>query len=307
MPKMENTSVPVITRSEVDRITVAELRKLIELQPLLEVNASKEGVANIELYRGDSIYFGTGICSHKEISSGTPLDILSMVLTAASLRKKLGLKSIYHNIADSNAETNNFPAEAIEKMTLHYENTIQRITKKLGIADYNVVRASVFNAESAYKEILTELEQKEELSKLHRYALQEIADIEFFRRKGATLKLGWTMSIKNSQYDESFYDSNFRKYVNAKVGFIYITPGRSFDKSKPRVAPYVDFNPSQRIMIPDNLAAQKLDAAQAALGVGLQGIEKYYKNILKLWREFDENLPKGSVKEGVQYVLDALK
>lgn len=311
MPKTDDSSayapdLPSI-RQEPDIITLAALNKLIQMQPLLEVNASKEGIADIELHKGDSIYFGTGICSHKEISSGTPFDLLSMVLTAASLRKKLGLKDIYHNIADSNAVTNNFLPEAIDSMTRHYEDTVRKITEKLGIADYNVVRASVFNADSAYKQILAELERNEGLSKLHRYALQEIADIEFFRRKGATLKVGWTMSIKNSQYDESFYDLNFKKYVNGKVGFIYITPGRSFDKSKPRVAPYVDFNPPQRIMIPDDMASLKLDAAQAALGEGLQGIEKYYKNILRLWREFDDRLPTGSVKEGVLYVLDALK
>jgi hypothetical protein len=78
------------------------------------VNATKEGIKGVTLTKDGSIYFGTGLCSHTEMSHGVPCDILSMILNAASLKKKLGLKSIYHNLADSHALSNNFPFEEVK-------------------------------------------------------------------------------------------------------------------------------------------------------------------------------------------------
>jgi hypothetical protein len=38
------------------------------------------------------------------------------------------------------------------------------------------------------------------------------------------------MGIPDSRYDEFFYDRNFRAYMNPNVAFVYVVPGRSFDK-----------------------------------------------------------------------------
>lgn len=285
------------------------LLKLVERQPILEVNASKAGVGDITLSEKDSVYFGTGICSHLELSRGVPFDALSMILTAASLRKKLGLKEIYHNIADSHALTNNFPAQEVERMAKHYEEVVAVIREVLRISDYNILRASAFNVNGEYKDILAGVESNINLARLHTYARQEIADVEFFRRKGANLKVGWTMNIKDSQYDEAFYDRNFREHMSTEVAFVYTSPGKSFDRNKQRVAPYVDFNPDKRILIPDPDALKKIDAAQKELGPDLMnGIKRYLINIFKLWREFDEGIPMNyDLKESVGYILDKLK
>jgi len=289
-------------------LILASLIKVLETQPLLEINASKQGLDSVTLPNDSSIYFGTGICSYKDLSKGTPLDILSMILTAASLRKKFGFRTIFHNIADSHALTNNFSKESVEAMTEHYEDTVKKVKKALNIENYEVLRASAFNEDDEYKEILQMIENKPELATLHSYARQEMADIEFFRRKGAMLKIGWTMSIPSSQFDESFYDRNFREYVSPTVGFVYVVPGRSFDKNKPRVAPYVDFNPAVRIMIPDEDVSAKIKKAETELGKSFESRAKYYLDLFKLWREFDPNLPQDvTLIEGIQYILDKLK
>jgi hypothetical protein len=59
-------------------------------------------------------------------------------------------------------------------------------------------------------------------------------------------------------------------------------------------------------MLPDNEAAKKIEQAERELGPGLNGVEKYYKGIFKLWSEFDPNLPKGSTKERVIYIINQL-
>ncbi|MGC8662506.1 MAG: hypothetical protein ACP5RT_01835 [Candidatus Micrarchaeia archaeon] len=260
------------------------------------------------LSNDSSIYFGTGICSHKDLSKGVPFDILSMILTAVSIRKKFGLKTIYHNIADTHALSNNFSKESVEAMTMHYEETVEKIKAVLNIKNYEILRASVFNEDEEYKEILKMSENMPELSTLHSYALQEMADIEFFRRKGATLKIGWTMSIPNSQFDETFFDKKFSEHISSNVGFIYIIPGRSFDKNKPRVAPYIDFNPTKRIMIPDEDVLAKITKAEEEFGKAIKSRTKYYQDLFKLWREFDPNLPENTtLVEGIQYILDKLQ
>jgi hypothetical protein len=288
--------------------TGPSLLRVIERQPFLDVNPSKEGAARTRLSPDTMIYFGTGICSHMEVSRGTPLDMLSMILTSESLRRKLGLKGVYHNIANSHALTNNFDPLDVERMTAQYEKLARRVKELFGMKDYEVVRASDFDQETDYKEILSDMvESNEELSKLHNYAKQEIADIEFFRRKGANLKIGWTMGIKDSQYDESFYDRNFKQYVSNMIGFLYIVPGKSFDKRRPRVAPYVDFNPEKRLMIPDNEAERKIDVALAEFGPNLNGAKSYYTDMARLWREFDDSIPmNGTMKERVRHMLRML-
>ncbi|MGB9703689.1 MAG: hypothetical protein ACPLXS_03200 [Candidatus Micrarchaeales archaeon] len=289
-------------------LTLEAMKRVLETQPLLEVNASKQGLEGVILPNDTNIYFGTGICSHKDLSKGTPFDILSMILTAASLRKKFGFRKIFHNIADSHALTNKFPEESVEVMTKHYKETVNKVKRVLNIEDYEILRASEFDKEEEYKEISNMVENKPELTSLHSYAKREIADVEFFRRKGAMLKIGWTMSIPDSQFDESFYDRIFHKYVNPNVGFVYIVPGRSFDKSKPRVAPYVDFNPTMRIMIPDDDVSTKIKRAEAELGKAFKSITRYYFDLFKLWREFDPGLPQDvTLTEGIQYILNKLR
>jgi len=282
------------------------IEKIIETQPLIERKATEEGIKKVTLTKDSGIYFGTGLCSHRQMSCGVPFDILSMILTAASLKKKLGLKDIYHNLADSHALSNNFPFEEVKKTVEHYEKVVTAIVDTLGIENYNIIRASEFQKDDNYIKILENVKNHEQLSKLHSYAQQEIADIEFFRQKGANLKIGWTMSIPDSRYDETFYDKNFKAYMNPNVAFVYVVPGRSFDKKKPRVAPYVDFNPQYRIMLPDNEAAKKIEQAERELGLGLNGAEKYYRGIIELWSEFDPNIQKGSTKERVIYIINRI-
>lgn len=284
------------------------IQRFIERQPLLEKQLSIQGTDDVKLSPGSGIYLGTGICSHVEMSQGTPFDILTMVLSAASVRQKLGLGNIYHNIADTHALSNNFPPAEVEKVSKQYVAVVETITKGLNIGNYNVLRASSFNKGQDYKGILDGINGNLELKGLHSYARQELADIEYFRRKGMGMKIGWTMGISDSEYDESFYDRNYRKYVSGDVGFLYIVPGRSFDKKKPRVAPYVDFNPDKRIMIPDDSASSKLDTAISELGSALNGARGYYNDTFRLWREFDPGLPANApLAEKITYILEKLR
>jgi tyrosyl-tRNA synthetase len=284
------------------------IRRFIERQPLLEKQLSIQGMEGVKLSPGSGIYLGTGICSHIEMSQGTPFDILTMVLSAASVRRKLGLGDIYHNVADTHALSNNFPPAQVEQVSRQYVALVETVAKGLNIGNYHVLRASSFNQAGDYREILAGIEGNAELRGLHSYARQELTDIEYFRRKGMGLKIGWTMGISDSEYDESFYDRNYRKYVSGDVGFLYIVPGRSFDKKKPRVAPYVDFSPDKRIMIPDSSVSLKIDAAVSELGSALNGARGYYNDTFRLWREFDPDMPKNApFAEKITYILEKLR
>jgi hypothetical protein len=183
-----------------------------------------------------NLFFGTGLCSTKEMSVGLPFEVLSYIVVAARLQQVLGRDKIIHILGDANARTV-FPEADIDGKTKEIVRLIMLVVKNLGLTNYQVILASDHLADPTYVSITADLSVRAPPD-MNDYVKLQLADMEWVRRQGATVKLSWSMDGKVARHDERFFDAAYSSLFGQGVmSFIYVPPGKTLG-GRPNVCPY---------------------------------------------------------------------
>lgn len=247
----------------VDSSRLDRLRMLQELPLLSNENSIQLNERLLEMDLSQhALYFGTGLCTTKEMSQGLPLDFLGLLSTAAKIREILGFGKIIHLIADSHAKSNHFVSdEEVDAKAKHFKDLVLTAANRLNIrAVYNVQLASDFDTSSEYLEILNGIPS----DAAHEYVRREWSDMEYLARKeNVCLKLSWKIPVKQGKIhksDEAFFDQGFVERFQRPYSFVSNRAGITFDPARLNACPYTSATAEKRILISENEdAEQKLE------------------------------------------------
>lgn len=270
-----------------------DLIKLINQEPLIEINSSLEGMTSMNKIINS--YFGIGLSNgNMQLSKGIPFDVLSMILVNELICS--GEKNIL--IADTHAKHNGIDKNSINNFAEFYENSIYKILNNLGFNNWKIQKASDIDQTNEYKLILNSINETNE------YIKRQLTDMAWFNQeKDINLKLGWELNgTKNS--DEKAFDQNFIKQFGNVLNFIYVTSGKTFDPKKLRSPPYFCGDITSRILLHENENVHnKLIDAQNNFGKeATRPYEKYLNQIVRLYNKTVEKT-EGELNQRIQQVI----
>lgn len=205
-----------------------------------------------------ALYFGTGLCTTKEMSAGLPFDILGLIATAEKIRAILGFGKIIQLIADTHAKSNKFVSDdQVDARAEEFKDKIITATQRLGLSGtYQVVLASEFDSSALYVDIYNSIDP----SVAHEYVRREWSDMEYLARTENTrLKLSWKMPIKSGKIhksDEDFFDKGYVAHFQRAYSFISNRASITFDPARLNVCPYTSATGEKRILIQHNEDAE---------------------------------------------------
>lgn len=269
-----------------------ETLRRLEQERLIAKEATRKGLGSATVPA--PLYFGVGLCNgDHQLSHGMPIDILSMLLMAERLGSR---KEIL--VADTHAKSNGFTEEEIERTAARTEAGLKRIITNLDLENWGVIRASRFDTTPRYTTLLESIDHENE------YTGRELADMAYFAGEGTTLKLGWALNGARNSSELSF-DQEFTARFGTQLGFVYVVPGQTFDKKRPRAAPYFCPDPRARILLePGEDVAAKLEAAQALFPRDqVNGCTNYLKGVARLYDRVIGERQEGSFPERLQRIV----
>ncbi|MBC8500937.1 MAG: hypothetical protein H8D38_04185 [DPANN group archaeon] len=281
-----------------------QLTKIVMQESLVEKKSTRISIEQANISEINNIYLGTGVSTATDLSVGTPFDVLSMILLAEKVRRATNNETIYHNIADTHALTNKFPAEKVQAATLTQKNNISRITKSLGLENYEVILSSEFHNLKDYADIVSRLEVE-----AHEYVKYEVADIEFFRKtRNAGIKIGWAIkSDTQTKFDEVFFDKYYQQVFGNSIISIYSVSGKRLDDKAPNAAPYIltERELETRIQLSSNEDVEKKLANADCSPTTLKMMKNHLKSITRLYQELIEQL-EGNIEEKTNYIIQKI-
>jgi hypothetical protein len=260
---------------------------------------------------GKRVYIGFGVAGRKGISVAVPVDMLALIIVAVQTYRAVMATGITFLIADTHAlRTGDYDPRAVGRAARRRRHIIFRACEALGVPYPQVFLASEIEHDPLYQALV------EEATRLARgdgeYFVRESADIEFFRRVGDVgLKVGWTLASsakKIGRFDEQAFDRFYLEMFpgGKQLRFVYASPGRTLDPTKPKAAPYLDFENSSRVLLNGREDVRgKLENCphEATKNAALE----YYSAIVDSWEELaDYKLDGDTVVEKVENLISML-
>jgi hypothetical protein len=258
---------------------------------------------------GGSIYFGVGLTTRHALSVALPFDALVFVLTAEKIRRELGLNRIYCHIADTHALSNPFCAtEEVASLASKYQKLLLRVAEAVN-APVLIKLSSDFDENEIYRTLLARVETDK-----GEYVKRELTDILWYRQnRHVVLKLGWLIQSRGSKtgFDERLYDDEFRDKCDVNMQFAYTVSGRTFNRSRARVAPYISsINENRPLFVAGESVRSKYERGVVEWGghESLSGVLEYYQSVMRLWDVVSATsiAPSGDVLERIQAVIDLI-
>jgi len=271
----------------------------------IESRATHGGINPELVYKdSDTIYLGTGLCTSTGISEGIPFDSLSMILVAEKIKREMSMSTVYHQIADVHAKTNEgFNHSAIDRLAYEELETYHRIVERLDFPAYEIMLASKFDKNLEFMEILNSVNVD-----TTEYRRRELADIEYFRsKKNTKIKVGWTIdsSPQPPIFDERSFDRLYKAHVSSAISFIYSKAGRTFDRERPKASPYINLPYQTRIMLRkgENVREILQRGEESTKDKGILGAKRHLNSILRLYQDVVGETLKGSLEERIEAVI----
>ncbi len=233
----------------------------------LEAEPALDGVTlGRDLDRATGNYFGMGISGRYNLAEYLPFDSLGMILTAELVKRKLNLEDSTIIIADEHAKTNGFDVKTIDRIAKERRELLNKISENLS-CKLNIVLGSETSLNEEYKTILNGI------SKGNSYEKAQFADMEFQRRKGKNVKIGW--GHRSMSMDERYFDRLYKELFGDTTTFVYVETGRALDGS--RLPPYLNSGNRPRLMLRED---EDLDMRFGQMSHGVRG---YYDRLLDLF------------------------
>lgn len=294
---------------------VSSSDKIEELMKSLPLLAKEDPICLaedlfLEAPKDSSLYFGTGLCTTKEMSAGLPFDILGLIATAEKTRKTLGFGKVIQLIADTHAKSNKFESdEQVNARAQEFKKQILTAIERLGLSkSYQVILASEFDTSKEYTDIYKGINP----DIAHEYVRREWSDMEYLARTQNTrLKLSWKMPVKPGKAhksDEAFFDKGFVTHFQRPYSFISNKASITFDPARLNVCPYTSASGEKRILIQqDEDAEAKLKefnkSSNKAVG---KASEALATTVDFVDRTFGLQVPDGTLGEKINAITQRL-
>ena len=222
-----------------------------------------------ELESSTGIYLGIGLARRDALSDYMPFDVLSMVLAGELVKRKLKLKGGTIIVADSEAKTNGFAETKIDRIARSRKDLLYMALKNMGFEDWEIALSSEMANHPLYRDILSGLDIPS------RYETIQLADMEFMRNCGKSIKVGWEHCA--TDFDERHFDARYASRFGNRTTFLYTEPGRTL-KGK-RMPPYLHGPAESRLYLEyDEDAAAKVSTMPGK-------VMAYFSRILDLFDE----------------------
>lgn len=276
-------------------------------EPLFEAGVSLPRLHKKFLTKPNrAIFYGTGLCTPTELSIGLPFDILGMIFVAERIRRTFGFNKIFHHIADTHAKSNEKWRESkIDALAQQTKIKLEKVLKNFEFKDFTVSMASSFDKTKEYTAILNSLPQE-----AHEYIRREVADIAWYRQeRNVSLKLGWVVSDNTGAENgnnETLFDDRFENLFPDLMSFVYFSPGRTFDKSRQRVSPYIVTKGENRLILRKGESVEsKFKKAEKEFGDKFfGGARKHLEDVVHAYEKLFGNLERMSIEQKLQSILD---
>ncbi|MBM3283636.1 hypothetical protein FJY90_05335 [Candidatus Gottesmanbacteria bacterium] len=255
--------------------------------------------------KGGSVFFGVGLCTEKEPAVSIPFDILAFFLEAEKLRKFFDLAKVIVLIADTHALTNQFMTRnVVEKLSQQSTTTFEHIIKNLNLTSFEIRKASTMRLDS---NLDTLFPAHAKLS--NQYLIQEIADVIWMiRNDNLKLKLGWSIdsALEVSGHDERFFDLTMRELLPRQISFLFTSAGRTFDKHRQKVSPYISVKGEHRLLLtPNEPIGKKLREAEIIWSdKHFGGARKHLGDIIREFESLFGHLAGLSFEQKLQHIND---
>lgn len=232
-----------------------------------------------------NIYFGIGLCSKTELTSGLPFDILDLILTSEQLRR-LGGGAVFVHLADTHAKTNGFKIKEVDSVAQYVAGLLRTIFVGLRLSQHQVIMSSSVDTTNAYKSILESIDGKNE------YIRRELTDILWYEKnKKVHLKMGWalTKNYIDGILDERYFD-NLACSMGSLLSFHYVNSGRTLDPKRPKACPYFVSDVAHRIILSQEENPQE-KIKQCHHAATKKSFIEYAERICSLYEKLVEALP----------------
>lgn len=229
---------------------------------------------NTENQSNTSIFFGTGLASTTAPSLGFGIDVLSTILTALEVKRKLGAKNVLHLISTTGYNVSESTRdELIEKQ----KGVINTIVSNLGISsEYKMICSNDFIGTEKFKEIYNSVKVKledfyelENFESFGDYTILQTSICRYlYETENASVKIGWTTKdnereekvsresveelIESAHLNEFYFDEIYRYvYPENECSYIYTPPAIGLDgRCSP---PYTVTQNDTRPLIDENI------------------------------------------------------
>ncbi len=244
--------------SREERLEVAEaIHTLVTRQELFARRVAEPRIDHAGLERSEAVWFGVGLSSG-DVSRGLPADVLVLVYAQEMLRRELGYAESRILVADTNALGDGIAQLPVHRARARAERTLRSVVSTLGFP-VTVLRASEVDGEA--DSIVRDLDAP------NPYVARQIGQTEVMRRRGAGVKLGWSLS--GVMHDELYFDELYDRAFGAGVSFVYTTGGRTLNPRRPRACPYLCAEPDERLLLrPGERVQAKLEEAARPMARG---------------------------------------
>lgn len=285
---------------------IKNIQNQLTNNPLLLNHFSKDEVANlVAKIQGGNLFFGAGVMTHNKLSTAVPFDILGFFFTAEQLRRLFNGHKVFVFIAEQHAFANQlFPEDQIRQQTDRMLATINKIIRNFNLSHFQVIRTSDLQEVASIRKIF-----RQELPKMdNQYLQHEVADVLWLNKfHNLKLKLGWAMNLEPEAtgHDERFFDQEIKKFCT-KVEFLHLKPGRTFDKTRSRVSPYISIPEETRLLLQEGQNIQQLlnSVKQTVSHDVIKATFRHLCNIVRLHDQLFEPLKFMTMTEKIQTILN---
>ena len=270
-----------------------------------------EALTNEEI-KDKTLYFGTGLASVNEASSGFGVEFLNTVLTSLWLQKQLGFKKVIHEISTVGY---NIDEETRKKLILQEEFIVNNLIRNLQLEDKYQLNFSheyhnsyEFNKIKEYVDaMLAEFSETENFSKIGNYTALQLTGMKYlYDKEGTRIKLGWITDkkapmeyvgreqvkelIDKGHLNEYYFDHMYR-YVFPKDSYSFLYTPCAIDLGNGnRTVPYT-VTPSQTRPVLNGRSIEKYVNKIPNTKSKKKVINSWKQNIIDLFEDMYYEIP----------------
>lgn len=215
-------------------------------------------VPGSELERAKGCYFGIGLSNNNGLTEHMPFDALGLVLTAELIRQRAELDKATILVADENAMASH-DADSVRQIAGYRTDFTRRLLDSMEL-DFDILLASEI--------------PKSETALGNRYERLQVSDMEFFRRTGSPVKIGWQHT--SMDFDERRFDNLYARIFGPVTSFVYTEPGRALDGTA--MPPYLCTGKPRLLFLDGEDISGKVDQMTA-------GTRAYFIRLLDLYEK----------------------
>lgn len=262
--------------------------------------------------KDSTLYFGTGLASVNEASSGFGVEFLNTALTALWLQRQIGFKKVIHEISTIGY---NIDEETRARLIAQEEFIVQNFIRNLKLEgiyqlnfSHNYHSSTEFNAiKCKVDDALSEFMDCENFDTVGTYTALQLTGMKYlYEKENTRIKLGW-ITDKNSPMDSvskedaislinrghlnEYYFDHMYRYVfpEDKYSFLY-TPCAIDLGNGNRTVPYT-VTPSQTRPVLNGKSIEKYVSALPDTKSKRKVINSWSDNIVGLFEEMFYKIP----------------